>query len=181
MIFGNPNSFAVLIDKVDAWKYPDYPEWTEGVFDFIFNNIYLSEKIISYTFNELFYDAENIYFLKMPYENKDFFYAPKEYAFEEMLNAWNPYILNENPVLDQWDQTDKYLLNPLEMNAWVTMVSYQNQVRILGAMTDSLIPIPEKGNEWMRRNSFFIHEAIITLDEYIQIKEKIIQYLKELY
>lgn len=183
MIIGNPDEFAVLIDYVDDWN-SETSFWKEGIFDFIFHGRYLSEKIISYTLNEFLIDNQPIFLPEKIIENKSLFFEQKDIAFKFMLDAYNPYILNKD--LDKDDEgnrqyCDGYVLNKHYMSGiWVTAVSYQDNIRIMGAITDDLMHFDDgRASQWIGRKEILIHEAMITCHEYQLINDNIGIFLKE--
>jgi hypothetical protein len=183
MIIGNPANFAVFIDLVTDWN-DESSFWREGVIDFIFQYKFLADEIRDFTLNE-FVTTKDSTFLKMPIENKELFFKEKYAAFKEMLDNYQPLIMDDEPE-DFFDDDEKYhtgyILNDSDtLGKWVTIVRYQDQVRILGAIIEDWVYNYDKkgeiiGGEWVRRENLIIREAIVSMRDYLEIDATVVKY-----
>lgn len=185
MIAGDPNNFAIMIEPIEEWSNPEL-HWLEGVFDFIFQGKYLSEKIYSYTFNDIFSRKDIPEFFsseKDIIEDKQIFEMDKNSAFKVMIDNFNPYILDKECEIEEWDQTYKYFLPPDDMNSfgiYTVVVRHKNMARILGAKLNDLITKIDGEKEWKPRDNFIIHEAFLEVEELNNIKKAISSYANHL-
>ncbi len=114
MIFGNPCNFAIYIDIVEEWSFPDFPE---GMFAYIIKGEFLPLNITerSCTLGSYISDIKSTieYHKKISIENSEYFHLPPNISHPK-LDARAHFPL-ENNYPDSHDEDNTYDITVGEM------------------------------------------------------------------
>ncbi|WP_447588186.1 immunity 42 family protein [Aquipseudomonas campi] len=166
MIIGDPNCFAILVEKVDIWTAED--SYINGIFHYIIGGYFLPEMVgVATLSGDIFCLSDDNALVAFP-ESRDLFFMPKEEAFKFMLSSMLPSILEPGKdVDDNFEEDFQYQASTYNIEnggSYVFAVSLGEQVRILGAKVNYLLFDDSGNGRWEVVDSIVVHEVFVNKD-----------------
>lgn len=171
MVFGDPNNFGILIEKISIWSAENGYE--NGLFHFcIDGELYPPRAKVASLGSDVFYLSDDNALISLPVENEIFSMDKKE-AFFSMLRLMLPDLADPEVDVDE-SFVSSYLYqastpNLEEDSCYVFAVSNGQDVRILGAKLSELIENEAGEYFWEDKRDIQVKEAIINKSELISI------------
>ncbi|UYA60674.1 hypothetical protein NAL19_2557 [Pectobacterium sp. F1-1] len=167
MIFGDPNTFAILMEPVPVWS--EDAGYTNGLFHFIINGKLFPDNASVATLDGDISCLSEDNALVTATEDKELFMADKHIAFTAMLNKMLPELMNPDANIPDDFVTDyRYQASTynLENNmCYVFAVSHNSKLRILAAKTSYLLGNDSDGYQWENFMTLDVQEIILPCDE----------------
>lgn len=136
MIFGNPDIFAIYIDFVKEWSYPDF---REGIFAYIVKNQTIPKNCFDISISLSDYLAE----LKLHYDSNKKNERESQYIFElDTIKAYEILDRMRFPGIGN-DQVWKYSL------LLGDMIDYSNELYLVTFKDKEKLFFKEKGSEFI--------------------------------
>ncbi|MDF7671052.1 immunity 42 family protein [Orbaceae bacterium ESL0721] len=177
MIFGNPSTFAILIEEIPLWN-PDNTTFHNGLFHYILNEEIYPEKLgiatLSIDINMLL-DPSNA-LVSQP-EESYYFSLPADEAFKKIYDLTYPESTVENEYPEQIFSYKADTVNITDAGIQTFALANSSKVRILAARTCKLTKNPKNGYyQWQDLKQIRVNEVILSRIELNLILENIKKY-----
>lgn len=163
MVFGDPNNFAILVEKIECWTVDG--NYENGLFHYVINGFFLPDiaGVATLSGDISCLACENS-LVAFP-EDHSVFRMPKQEAFKFMLRSMLPLLVDaEEEILDDFEADYKYqasTYNIEDNGCYVFAVSSGDNVRILGAKVSYPL-LGDSGGGWGIIDHVVVHEAFLS-------------------